>query len=225
MVRSRKELAVFLSKLNTFSNPKQYLEQYSTDSEVAAILIWQAMLSEDIEGKEILDLGCGTGILGIASLLLGAKFVYFVDIDPLMEKEVIENLEILQNYWEIDIEGKWKFICADVEKIEEDFLINSVTENSTSSIPDSLITISNPPFGTQNKHIDKLFLEKGFLFSNSIYSIHKTTTKEFIINFIGKNNFYVSWNLDNSYPLKNTLKQHKKKIERIEITLFNFRKN
>lgn len=33
-------------------------------------------------GKTVIDYGCGSGILGIAALLLGAKQVYAVDIDP-----------------------------------------------------------------------------------------------------------------------------------------------
>jgi ribosomal protein L11 methyltransferase len=36
----------------------------------------------DLDGKRILDFGCGSGILGIAALLLGAESVLAVDIDP-----------------------------------------------------------------------------------------------------------------------------------------------
>ncbi len=37
---------------------------------------------QNITDKVIVDYGCGSGILGIAGLLLGAKQVYAVDIDP-----------------------------------------------------------------------------------------------------------------------------------------------
>lgn len=40
---------------------------------------------------ELLDLGCGSGILSIASLLLGAKRAVGVDIDPLAVKTALEN--------------------------------------------------------------------------------------------------------------------------------------
>lgn len=40
---------------------------------------------------EVLDVGCGSGILGIASLLFGAKSVTGVDIDELAVKTAIEN--------------------------------------------------------------------------------------------------------------------------------------
>lgn len=42
-------------------------------------------------GDEMLDLGCGSGILSIASLLLGAKHATAVDIDPIAEKIAYEN--------------------------------------------------------------------------------------------------------------------------------------
>lgn len=43
------------------------------------------------ENKSVLDIGCGSGILSIASLLLGAKSALGVDIDALAVKTAIEN--------------------------------------------------------------------------------------------------------------------------------------
>ncbi len=43
---------------------------------------------------DVLDLGCGSGILFIASLLLGAKKAIGVDIDPIAEKISRENAEL-----------------------------------------------------------------------------------------------------------------------------------
>ncbi len=40
---------------------------------------------------ELLDIGCGSGILSIAALLLGAKRAFGVDIDPLAVKTAREN--------------------------------------------------------------------------------------------------------------------------------------
>ena len=45
-------------------------------------------------GDSMLDLGCGSGILSIASLLLGAEKAIAVDIDPIAEKIARENAEI-----------------------------------------------------------------------------------------------------------------------------------
>lgn len=40
------------------------------------------LTAEDLRDKVVIDYGCGSGILGIAALLLGAHQVYAVDIDP-----------------------------------------------------------------------------------------------------------------------------------------------
>jgi len=42
-------------------------------------------------GEEVLDYGCGSGILGIAAALLGARGVYAVDIDPQALRATREN--------------------------------------------------------------------------------------------------------------------------------------
>jgi ribosomal protein L11 methyltransferase len=50
------------------------------------------------EGQEggvvIADIGCGSGILSIGALLLEAKKVYAVDVDPLAVKSTAENLAL-----------------------------------------------------------------------------------------------------------------------------------
>ncbi len=35
----------------------------------------------DVDGKDVIDVGCGSGILGIAAAIIGAKNVYMCDID------------------------------------------------------------------------------------------------------------------------------------------------
>ncbi len=52
--------------------------------------------------SEVLDLGCGTGILSIISRMLGAKYAYAVDIDHNAEKTAYYNAElnnIKENYF------------------------------------------------------------------------------------------------------------------------------
>lgn len=45
-------------------------------------------------GKTVIDLGCGSGILSIAAQLLGASEVKAVDIDPICTKVAKENAEL-----------------------------------------------------------------------------------------------------------------------------------
>jgi ribosomal protein L11 methyltransferase len=43
------------------------------------------------QGIVIADVGCGSGILSVGALMLGAQTVYAVDIDPLAVKSTLEN--------------------------------------------------------------------------------------------------------------------------------------
>ena len=45
-------------------------------------------------GESVLDVGCGSGILGVAALLLGASRVRAVDVDPDAVEVTVENAEL-----------------------------------------------------------------------------------------------------------------------------------
>ena len=49
---------------------------------------------EDLKGKSVLDVGCGSGILSIFAAKRGADRVVAVDIDPLAVEETKENAEL-----------------------------------------------------------------------------------------------------------------------------------
>lgn len=52
-------------------------------------------LEKYVDGETtLLDVGCGSGILGVAGLLLGAQKAVGVDIDPLAVKKAWENAEL-----------------------------------------------------------------------------------------------------------------------------------
>lgn len=51
-------------------------------------------LSEPNSDRVLADIGCGSGILAIGALLLGAKQVYAVDNDPLAVQSTISNREM-----------------------------------------------------------------------------------------------------------------------------------
>lgn len=46
------------------------------------------------EGDKVLDVGCGSGILSIASVLLGAESAFGVDIDPTAVRTAVENAQM-----------------------------------------------------------------------------------------------------------------------------------
>ena len=55
---------------------------FGTGSHPTTHLCLRWLDQQDLEGKIVIDYGCGSGILGIAALLLGAEKVIAVDNDP-----------------------------------------------------------------------------------------------------------------------------------------------
>ena len=51
-------------------------------------------LKEQYSFKKVLDIGTGTGILGIASIHLGADFVSAIDLNPLAVKTAVNNVQL-----------------------------------------------------------------------------------------------------------------------------------
>ena len=80
-ITRKKHLEMKLQSVPPHPNPKVGLEQYSTPSVIASDLIWNASSLGDIEGKNVVDLGCGSGILTLGCALMGANRAFGVDID------------------------------------------------------------------------------------------------------------------------------------------------
>ena len=55
---------------------------FGTGTHPTTALCLQWLDGQDVDGKQVIDYGCGSGILGLAALLLGAKHVIGVDTDP-----------------------------------------------------------------------------------------------------------------------------------------------
>jgi ribosomal protein L11 methyltransferase len=51
----------------------------------------QFLLKENLHGKTVLDMGCGTGVLAIIAEKLGAESVHAIDIDSWSYENCIEN--------------------------------------------------------------------------------------------------------------------------------------
>ena len=72
------------------------------------------------EGSKMLDIGCGSGILSIASVLLGAKTAVGVDIDAQSVKTAKENAELNNVSGKTEyivgdkISGKYNVVCANI---------------------------------------------------------------------------------------------------------------
>jgi putative methylase len=199
---TRAELAIILSRLVGFDSPDSSKEQYMTDSETASKVLWNAYMLGDIEDKTIADLGCGPGILGIGSILLGAKKVYFVDIDEKALNLAKANYDSVRK--EYGFRAKGIFMLSDICKFSD--IVDTV--------------IMNPPFGVQKIHADKPFLEASFRCAGIVYSMHKVETRPFVEAMARENFYHLSHVFPYDLPLKKTMVHHKKMLERIPVAFF-----
>jgi len=64
---------------------------FGTGTHPTTFMCMQWIDGQDFNGLDVVDYGCGSGILGIATLLMGAKKVIGVDIDPQALLATTEN--------------------------------------------------------------------------------------------------------------------------------------
>lgn len=192
-------------KLKDFDKPVLALEQYVTAGDVAAELLWSASMRGFVKDKVVLDLGAGTGILGIGALLLGARKVVFLETDSSALKILKENLAFVEEHYEV---GEFVISQGDVSGAEGFFDL----------------VIMNPPFGTKTKRADFVFLSKAFSLADVIVTIHKSSTKDFILKTISDNGFSVVDIFDFKYPLKKSFEHHDKLVRFIEVSGFLIKK-
>ncbi|MFX1390564.1 MAG: METTL5 family protein [Promethearchaeota archaeon] len=211
MKLNKKALISLIQTTKSFDNPKIELEQYCIDANCAVDIIYYAGFEyDDIKNAFVIDLGAGTGRLSLISALFNAASVLSVDID-------LKALEILiENALDLEVDTLINPICADIQffEISRNFFPKTM----------KLTTIMNPPFGVQSKFADRPFLDKAFLFSDIIYSIHLANKKiqKFISNFARKHN----WKVDNIIPFNIILERifpfHTKKVKEINVDVYRF---
>ena len=70
---------------------------FGTGHHETTCLMAQFLLEETVENVRVLDMGCGTGILGILADKIGAKFTLAVDNDEVCTQSTLENSKINQS--------------------------------------------------------------------------------------------------------------------------------
>ena len=85
-------------------------------------LMMNKMFNMDLKSKNILDVGCGTGILSILAKMLGSKEVLGIDIDHWCIKNSIENV-LLNSLDEVEIR------LTDIQSINRKFDVVLVNMN------------------------------------------------------------------------------------------------
>jgi ribosomal protein L11 methyltransferase len=67
---------------------------FGTGNHETTTLVAEQILDMDLAGKTVLDMGCGTGILGMLASLKGAKSITAIDIDTWSFESTVENARL-----------------------------------------------------------------------------------------------------------------------------------
>ena len=193
----QKELEMILQKVPIFRDPSPNLEQYLTPANIAADIIFTAYQFGDIEGKFVVDLGCGTGIFAVGSYITGAKKIVGIDVDK-------KSIEIAKKHAEDNNFGIGFFVKN----------VKDVKEKCDT-------VIMNPPFGAQksNQKADRKFIEKGFEISSVIYSLHLSKTISFIDKLVSSLGGKIDYSKDYIFPIKSVFEFHNKRVANFDVTL------
>jgi len=197
MTMRLRQLEIALQRLGGFESPRPALEQYPTPAPLAARLLFMAYGRGDLEGRTVLDLGTGTGILACGAALLGAARVTGVEIDPIPLDVARENAARL------GVEIEW--IEADVGDLPGLF-------------PDRTFdtVVMNPPFGAQVPHADRPFVDAALAYGRVVYGIFNAGTLPFLDAYIGDRGECTD-RIAATLSLPRTMRHHTR--ERVEIAV------
>jgi putative methylase len=197
---SKRQLEIQLDKLKILQKPNLKLEQFPVSSEAASELLYLAGFEHnDLDGR-IIDLGTGTGRLAIGAALMGAEAVVGVDVDAQALALAKENAEAAK------VRVEW--VESDIEKVSGRF--------------DTVIM--NPPFGTRTSHADTAFLRKAIELAHVAYSIHKSSTRDFLFQFITKLGAQVDQVRSMRMAIPHLFEFHEKKRATVEVDLYRIRR-
>ena len=84
---------------------------FGTGHHATTYSVCQLMRALDFEGKKVLDMGCGTGVLGILAYKMGASIVVGIDIDDWATENCTENCQANDCHMEV--------ITGDVSTLEK----------------------------------------------------------------------------------------------------------
>jgi len=98
---------------------------FGTGLDVTTRLCLEALESMDVNERSVLDIGCGSGILAIGALLLGARSALGVDIDDMAVKTAKENAGLN------GVSCQSEFVCVNLNAGEHSSPLRYASERSS----------------------------------------------------------------------------------------------
>ncbi len=192
----KRQLEIRLDKLEALKTPKLGLEQYPVSAEAASELLYMASFEHnDLEGR-IIDLGTGTGRLAIGAALMGASDIVGLDVDGPSIYIAVRNAR------ESNVNVGW--VIGDLNSVVGGFQT----------------VLMNPPYGTRSPHMDARFLTRAFELAPVTYSIHKSSTRNFLTELAKKNGRRVDVVRSLEMRIPHLFDFHRKKWETIQVDLY-----
>jgi putative methylase len=205
-VSTKSQLTQQLGVVAGFDDPRADLEQYRTPPDLAAHLVHRADLEGDIEGRTVLDLGCGTGMLALAAALRGPTRVVGVDVDPAPLSTARANRRRVGT-------------TTAVEWVRGD------ATRAPLATPPATTVVMNPPFGAQtgNEHADRAFLGTAADLAEVSYSVHNADSREFVEAFAADNAGAVTHAFAAEFELPAAFEFHDEDRRVIDVEVFRIR--
>lgn len=199
-----RQLEITLERLEGFAAPDPGREQYRTPAPLAARLLFHAWSRGDIDGKRVIDLGCGTGMLSVGAALLGAGEVTGIDIDPGALQVAKRNADS-QNVVVSLIAGD----LADPALVEK--------------LPPGDTVVMNPPFGAQKAHADRPFIDAALRLAPVSYGIFNAGSRSFLTAYI-QGRGEVDEVVSGVIPIKKTFSFHTRDVQEIPVEIMVLRR-
>lgn len=111
---------------------------FGTGTHPTTFMCMQWIDQQDFTNLDIVDYGCGSGILGIATLLMGARKVIGVDIDPQALLATTENAKRNQ----LALDAMPVFLPQHCPEIEADIMLANILAGPLAELAPALNTLT-----------------------------------------------------------------------------------
>ncbi|PKM62296.1 MAG: 50S ribosomal protein L11 methyltransferase [Firmicutes bacterium HGW-Firmicutes-21] len=161
---------------------------FGTGQHETTALCLEILETVDTDGKNVLDMGCGSGILGIAAVLLGAGRVLCVDIDKNATDIAAKNSVVNK----LD-EGRLSVLCGNIleEKAAYDKVCDTKYDIILANIVADIITGMAPIFASVINN-NGVLICSGIIAPKKEAVIYSLTENGFAISEIAKKNDWVA---------------------------------